>query len=522
MWAVADRVWAWLADHPRLGLSVALLLTAALRLPAVNDPLSSDEGGYLYVAQHWPGPGSWLYGDQWVDRPPVLIAVFKLATLAGGSRVDLRVLAILVACLMVASAWWAGRMVAGNNGALVAALVVAALGSNRLIRGSELNGDGIGAAFVMASCALLLAGMNRSAEGRRSAAILLVGAAGLVSALAFLTKQNALLGAVVAAVLLVARLRSTWRLVLAYAGGAAIPLAATLVWAALGPGLPMLVNAVWSFRTKAAARVYGSGLHFDPHRLGHFALLVLATGLILLLAQLAAVLVAGSERDHAIARSAPPVSSPALRTAIAAGAAYLVVSLVASLSWLSYYMLAFVPLVALSTALATRADRRRAPLFARAVAVLAVACSVVAVWQQRPERYYPPTVVASYIGQAARPTDSLFVAYGQPNVLQASGLRAAYPYSWALPVRVEDPHLRLLTHTLAGPHAPTWLAEMSSFDVWNTETPRMWRVLRARYRIVAVVCGHPVYLIRGAHRALPPDPPCGTYDAQGVDVLPPG
>ena len=47
-------------------------------LPFLWRPLSPDEGGFLIVASQW-GPGSSLYGDYWVDRPPVLIGLFALA-----------------------------------------------------------------------------------------------------------------------------------------------------------------------------------------------------------------------------------------------------------------------------------------------------------------------------------------------------------------------------------------------------------------------------------------------------------
>jgi hypothetical protein len=46
----------------------------------------------LLVARQWDGDGPLLYDGQWVDRPPILIAVFKLGSLFGGA-VGLRSLA---------------------------------------------------------------------------------------------------------------------------------------------------------------------------------------------------------------------------------------------------------------------------------------------------------------------------------------------------------------------------------------------------------------------------------------------
>lgn len=62
-----DRAWAWLIERPGRGLAVALALGCALRLPFLAAPFGDDEGGYLYVAQHWSDGGHRLYGSQWVD-----------------------------------------------------------------------------------------------------------------------------------------------------------------------------------------------------------------------------------------------------------------------------------------------------------------------------------------------------------------------------------------------------------------------------------------------------------------------
>ena len=52
-------------------------------LPFAGRRLSPDEGGLLLLAGQW-SPGSSLYGDYFVDRPPGLIALAALADAAGG------------------------------------------------------------------------------------------------------------------------------------------------------------------------------------------------------------------------------------------------------------------------------------------------------------------------------------------------------------------------------------------------------------------------------------------------------
>ena len=62
---------------------VAALAAAAVLcwLPFLGRTPSPDEGGLLTVAGQW-APGSSLYGDYWVDRPPLLIGLFALRTVS--------------------------------------------------------------------------------------------------------------------------------------------------------------------------------------------------------------------------------------------------------------------------------------------------------------------------------------------------------------------------------------------------------------------------------------------------------
>ena len=62
-------------------------------LPFVGRPLGPDEAGLLMVGGQ-VGEGSSLYGDYWVDRPPLLVALFGLASLVGGAA-GVRVLGLV-------------------------------------------------------------------------------------------------------------------------------------------------------------------------------------------------------------------------------------------------------------------------------------------------------------------------------------------------------------------------------------------------------------------------------------------
>ena len=109
----------------RRWLPVLLTLTVLVRLLGVGAPLTSDEGGYLYLAAQWAPGGSSLYGDYWVDRPPLLIAFFAGADALGG-RIALRLLGVVLAVVSVLLAHQVGRGLGGRRGARMAAVLTAA------------------------------------------------------------------------------------------------------------------------------------------------------------------------------------------------------------------------------------------------------------------------------------------------------------------------------------------------------------------------------------------------------------
>lgn len=493
-----DRAWAWLIERPARGLVVALVLGCALRLPFVDAPFGDDEGGYLYVAQHWSDGGHWLYGSQWVDRPPVLVLIFRLVALLGGTPEAARAVAILFSSVLVASAWYAGRRIGGAPGAVAAALVAAALGSNPAILGDQLNSDALGASLQMLSVALLLASLKIAARSaaasrsQRSAPILLATGAGVAGVLAFLTKQSALVALVVAALLLGFQLRRRWPLLLGYAVGVVLPLAATVAWAVSGPGLRMLVGATWTFRVAAAHVVATASSRAPEERAVTFLLAMLTSGMVIPLAVLG--------HDLAARRGAVRLRLTVVIAAACAGAVIL-----ASLNFYSYYWLSVVPLAAVGVAVVAAPGARRAwprPGFVLVVAAT-VAVAVLNVAARLPVTDSMPAE-AQFVATAAHPGDTMVVIWGRPNLLEDAGLRTPYPYSWSLPVRVEDPHLRLFARVLAGPRAPTWLLEMGHVDDWHLETPRVRWLLARRYHVAARVCRHRVWLRDGVTRAAGP------------------
>ena len=92
-------------------VAVLAIVAGAVWLPFAGRGLSPDEGGLLVLARQW-SPGSSLYGDYFIDRPPLLIALVAVADAAGGGEWELRALGILAAVITVALAGVIGRLAA--------------------------------------------------------------------------------------------------------------------------------------------------------------------------------------------------------------------------------------------------------------------------------------------------------------------------------------------------------------------------------------------------------------------------
>src|SRR4051812_45973223 len=105
--ALSERQRTWSA------LGGCLLLALLLRAPYLSAPLGRDEGGIAYIAQRWPGGHGSLYGSYWLDRPPLLVGLFKIAVL-GGDR-GVRVLGALAAVALGVSVPPVGRAAGGGG-----------------------------------------------------------------------------------------------------------------------------------------------------------------------------------------------------------------------------------------------------------------------------------------------------------------------------------------------------------------------------------------------------------------------
>jgi hypothetical protein len=482
---------AWVIVATTAGLGTVVGLS---RLPFLTAPVSPDEGGFLVVGSQW-SPGSALYGNYWVDRPPLLIAAFAVADSLGGP-LALRLIGLAAVLLAIAAAAALGWYASGRRptGAVASAWVVAALLATPLFGTRIVDGELLASPLVLGGLAALVASYDATPRTRTVA---LRGLAGGLAASAFLVKQDMVDVLVVACVL---GAHTLWRRGLGPAGGFLLPLvggavatagAVTAVAASRGTQLSALWGAVVTFRLAAVGL-----LGFSGPRLTGLVHAYVVTG------ALAVTVVAGLaclgtwRRAHLHAPSSAPWGTAAL-----ALIAWELAAAFAGGSYWSHYLIGLVPGVSLLVAVAFRAPGPVSLSLLATCLVYAGVCAAVA-WTMQPA---PPTspsddqVAASYVRDHARAGDSVVVAFGHADIVKDTGLGSPYPYLWALPAFVEDPHLTALDRLLRSPAAPRWFVAGGRLSQWGRPgvvlqrtvdrhyslalTTQRWEVLRRDQRV---------------------------------------
>ncbi|MBA2956040.1 hypothetical protein GON03_17005 [Nocardioides sp. MAH-18] len=423
--------------------------------PYAGRTLSPDEGGLLLLASQWTS-GSSLYGDYFVDRPPGLIALFALADGLGGSAWAVRALGILAVVSSVLLAGLVGRAAGGSP--VLPALTAAILVVTPLFGGTVVNGELLGLPFLIGGCAAVVTAA-RSDRWLPWAVL-----AGVLGAAAALVKQSLLDVLVLAVVLLLARRRPA--ALAAVVGAAAVTITVAVGLAALRGTAPGdLWDAAVVFRQQAAAVIATSATGSTASRLGALLLALLATGVPLLLV--------------ALARRAR--GAELFWPALAVLAWELFVVLGGGSYWL-HYLMGLVPgLVLLAAAAGQRSPRPgRLLVAAYAVAGASAVVALVVVAVRPIERPEGPAI--AWLDAHARPGDTAVVAFGGPNILEATGLRSPYPDLWSLPVRVHDPDLVALTSLMRSAARPTWLVVAGeSLGSWGIDAAVADEVMADHY-----------------------------------------
>jgi hypothetical protein len=453
-------------------------------MPFVAAPLSPDEGGFLLVASQWR-PGGSLYGQYWVDRPPLLISIFDLASHAGGA-IGLRFIGIAAVLASVFLTDRLARLATGRT-AVVPVVVAGAFLTTPLFGTGMVNGELLAVPLVLAgTVALLFAWIATGSHAYTWAWV-----AGVAAAAAPLVKQNVVDVLVVAGVLVLQGLRSaqrrhTVRLALAFAVGAALTTLACLAWAeARGTEPTLLWDAIVTFRGEADTVINSSSTSSTYQRflelLGAAALSGAPVLLVVMLLRL---------RRRAVTEGPPDLRYPAIvlvlweLVAVGAGGSY----------WL-HYLIGLVPgLVLICVAAGQRPPQlRRWTGGVVAFACLSAAVATVTAALSIP-LYSSDSAVAAYLRSHGTPRDTVVVGFGHPNIVWDAGLRSPYHLLWSLPVRVRDPELQHFTRLMSGPRAPTWVVvNGTSLATWGVDATSAQTVLDERYRQAATIGDYEIW-----------------------------
>lgn len=481
------------------------LAVVLIRGSYVLQPLRSDEAGYLYIARQARLGGEFLYGDYYVDRPPLLMAIFKVAALTEWDPM-IRVLTIPFALVFVLAAARAAFHVGGDVGARWGAIVAAAFICTPAMAADQADGELFATVSVMVGLTLALESWAATSHGRRLA---IAYAAGAFAGAAPLVKQNFLDALLFIGVLVAARVARDRGLDgaglavgVAGAVGAVTPHLLLWQWAVASSVEPLsLWRDLALFRGEAFGVIWSGSLEAPLLRAAALLVLGLVSG-ILVLALL--------WFRHVGVRV---LGWTPLEWAISATMGFGMAAIVAGGSYWPHYLLQLAPVGVLAVAAvvdqqlrAARAMRAATRFTAGSAAVGAVGFALLYavtpwVWfQQR---------TGEWLAASGRAGDTAIVLYGHAAVLEAADMSSPYPHLWSLPMRTLDPDLSRLRATLSGPSSPVWVVELVSPNSWKIDDAGLLRdLLDQRYRVVGEACGFPVWLRDDVVRRPAPAPDC--------------
>ena len=462
-----------------------------LRLLMIAAPVTPDEAGFLVVASQWHVGGTSLYGNYWVDRPPLLIGIFRLADLTGG-LVSLRIIgAILAAATVALLASTAGRAF-GRRASGWTAVVAGALLISPLVGAPPVNGELLAAPFIALGIRLAVEAVY--AEDPLTARGAALGT-GLAAVLALLVKQNMADVIVFAAVCWLAawRMRKlTGRtladLVWLAATGAVVGYAVVMLWSMAHGTSPLGVyEATYPFRVKAGHVLAATPGDTADIRLSHLAVSALLSGAPIILLAFVGFLLRRAWKSPVV-------------WAMLAGTAYAGVSILAGGSYWLHYLVQAVPMVALAAGALAVPARRILRVLVPLVAASAVVATVASVIDPAPA---PGSTVGRTLSSSVEPGDTLLSAFGDAEIARLTNMSSPYPYLWSLPSRTLDPDLTLLRGILAGPTAPTWIVVRNRHTMIRLADAGILPMIDARYRVVGTRCHRSIYLLRGLQRPPP-------------------
>lgn len=468
-----------------LWIAAGVVVAMLLRAPWFDAALGRDEGGVAMVAREWGHAGPYAYGSLFLDRPPLLVELYRVFGADGATGI--RVLGALAAACLVTTTTLLAVKLAGRRAAPYAAVIAALLASSFALKSVFTPAELLAAVPSSASVLLLVTALQ--AETRRRFA--LYAASGALAATALLVKQSfgdALVAgavAVLAAKLTGVTWRETTRRAAAYAGGVGAVAAALAAWAiATHTSAGSIYYALFGFRLDA---VHALTSHAFGPRLTRLESPVLESGLaVVVLIAIAAIVRVKKQ----------PVTRAALGAWLVAAAA----GVLLGGSYWPHYLIALASIAAVGAAVALASHPRIAVVGVGAMAAAAIAVAgPAAVHDSADTSNLSAVTVGDYLRARAEPGATAYVLYADVNILYYSGLRPAFPYNWSLMMRAAPHAEAKLRSALASPRRPTWLVEWQHTKAFGLDrSGATKRLVATNYRRVATVCGHSLMLARGA------------------------
>jgi 4-amino-4-deoxy-L-arabinose transferase-like glycosyltransferase len=213
-------------DAARRPILAAAVLAVLLRVPFLFTGLSTDEGGYAYVAQQW-SRGARLYDTAWLDRPQGLLLTYRALLWIDDSGWTIRLGMVLAGAIITVALGAIGWLLAGRAVGVAAAWIYAVVGVAPHLEGITFNGELLAGVPSTVSIALAVYWW------RRSRSLWWLAGAGLLAGVALTMKQSGIDGIVVGLIIVILAAGAGHGGLLKAAGvfgaGVAVPLVASVL-----------------------------------------------------------------------------------------------------------------------------------------------------------------------------------------------------------------------------------------------------------------------------------------------------
>lgn len=483
------RRWKW----PLALLPTVLLAVVVLRVLQFRDGASPDEGGFLLLSSQWSSAGDSLYGDYWVDRPPLLLILFSIADFFGGV-LALRIFGTLIAVGCVVLLHSTAKRVLGERAAGFTAVAAGALLASPMYGAIDVNGELFSLPFVVLGIRLAVEAVMTTDERTARLSALVAGAAAVA---ALLVKQNIADVLIFAAVVWVFAWRTgklTFPALAQRVGfaavGAVLGYAVVMAWSvAHGTSPADVYDATYPFRVKASQAIADNPILVDQssNRFKTIMWSFLASGVPLVLALFAW-------------KGVRRTGQTGFVLGVLALTAWSTFSVLAGGSYWRHYLVESIPPVAFAVGLTALA----APQLTRAVVGLVVTSTlVVGLGYAINPVSTPGTTIGGALKAVKQPGDTVIQFFGDAETVRSSGMRSPYRFLWSLPADTLDPRLDELKGVLSGPDAPTWVIVRDDIARNRLAGDGAYQIVEERYRRYGTLCERQVWLLDGVDRPEP-------------------